>query len=126
MSPRNFEYEAAPTYESRYDDTIQDLIAGLLDRPDFSYDPATDPLYQNYRKQYTREGQRATADALGAAAAASGGIPSSYALSLIHIYARKRLPHQWGKLCVHRPRGGTGAGVRGTEEIGRASCRERV
>lgn len=62
-----------------YDDTIQDLIAGLLDRPDFSYDPATDPLYQNYRKQYTREGQRATADALGAAAAASGGIPSSYA-----------------------------------------------
>ena len=35
--------EAAPTYESRYDDTIQDLIAGLLDRPDFSYDPATDP-----------------------------------------------------------------------------------
>lgn len=79
MSPRNFEYEAAPTYESRYDDTIQDLIAGLLDRPDFSYDPATDPLYQNYRKQYTREGQRATADAMGAAAAASGGIPSSYA-----------------------------------------------
>lgn len=79
MSPRNFEYEAAPTYESRYDDTIQDLIAGLLERPDFSYDPATDPLYQNYRKQYTREGQRATADALGAAAAASGGIPSSYA-----------------------------------------------
>lgn len=79
MSPRDFEYEAAPTYESRYDDTIQDLIAGLLDRPDFSYDPATDPLYQNYRKQYTREGQRATADALGAAAAASGGIPSSYA-----------------------------------------------
>ena len=73
MSPRNFEYEAAPTYESRYDDTIQDLIAGLLDRPDFSYDPATDPLYQNYRKQYTREGQRATAEA------ASGGIPSSYA-----------------------------------------------
>lgn len=61
MSPRDFEYEAAPTYVSRYDDTIQDLIAGLLDRPDFSYDPATDPLYQNYRKQYTREGQRATA-----------------------------------------------------------------
>ena len=30
-------------------------------------------------------------------------------------YARKRLPYQWGKLCVHRPRGGTGAGVRGTE-----------
>lgn len=69
----------APVYNNRYDDTIQDLIQGILNREDFSYDPATDPLYQNYRKQYTREGQRATADTLGAAAAASGGIPSSYA-----------------------------------------------
>lgn len=79
MSPGSFEYTSAPTYESRYDDTIQDLIQQMLDRPDFSYDPSNDPLYQNYRKQYTREGQRATADTLGAAAAASGGIPSSYA-----------------------------------------------
>lgn len=71
--------EAAPVYNNRYDDTIQDLIQVILNREDFSYDPATDPLYQNYRKQYTREGQRATADTLGAAAAASGGIPSSYA-----------------------------------------------
>ena len=70
---------AAPVYNNRYDDTIQDLIQGILNREDFSYDPATDPLYQNYRKQYTREGQRATADTLGAVAAASGGIPSSYA-----------------------------------------------
>ena len=69
----------APVYNNRYDDTIQDLIQGILNREDFSYDPATDPLYQNYRKQYTREGQRATADTLGQAAAASGGIPSSYA-----------------------------------------------
>lgn len=71
--------EAAPVYNNRYDDTIQDLIQGILNREDFSYDPATDPLYQNYRKQYTREGQRATAETLGQAAAASGGIPSSYA-----------------------------------------------
>ena len=79
LSPSSFEYEAAPTYTNRYDDTIQDLLNEMINREDFSYDPATDPLYQNYRKQYTREGQRATADALGAAAAASGGIPSSYA-----------------------------------------------
>lgn len=75
----DFTYGEAPTYTSRYDQTIQDMIQGILDREDFSYDPATDPLYQNYRKQYTREGQRATQDALGTAAAASGGIPSSYA-----------------------------------------------
>ena len=75
----DFTYGDAPTYTSRYDQQIQDMIQNILNREDFSYDPATDPLYQNYRKQYTREGQRATQDALGAAAAASGGLPSSYA-----------------------------------------------
>ena len=75
----DFTYEDAPVYNNRYDDEIQDLIQGILDRPDFSYDPETDLLYQQYRKQYNREGDRAVADALGAAAAASGGIPSSYA-----------------------------------------------
>ena len=75
----DFTYGDAPTYTSRYDQQIQDMIQNILNREDFSYDPATDPLYQNYRKQYTREGQRATQDALGAAAASSGGLPSSYA-----------------------------------------------
>ena len=75
----SFTYGDAPTYTNRWDDQIQSMIQDILNREDFSYDPATDPLYQNYRKQYTREGDRATADALGAAAAASGGIPSSYA-----------------------------------------------
>ena len=45
----------------------------------FSWNAETDPSYQAYRKQYIREGNRATQDALGAAAAATGGIPSSYA-----------------------------------------------
>lgn len=70
---------AAPTYNNRYDDQIQQLLGEVINREEFSYDPATDPLYSQYRKQYAREGQRATQDALGAAAAASGGIPSSYA-----------------------------------------------
>ena len=68
-----------PEYTNRYDATIQDLLGQIVNREAFSYDPATDPLYGQYRKQYAREGQRATADALGAAAAASGGIASSYA-----------------------------------------------
>lgn len=71
--------EAQPTYTNRYDDRIQAKLQKVENPDPFSYDPATDQLYQNYRKQYTREGQRATADALGAAAAASGGLPSSYA-----------------------------------------------
>jgi hypothetical protein len=69
----------APDYTSRYDDTIQDLIRQALERGEFQYDAATDPLYGQYAKTYAREGQRATENALGEAAAATGGIPSSYA-----------------------------------------------
>lgn len=47
--------------------------------PSFNYSLENDPVYDAYRKQYTREGQRATQDTLGAMAAASGGMPSTYA-----------------------------------------------
>lgn len=73
--------EAQPEYNNRYDATIQDLLDQIVNRKDFSYNPENDQLYSQYRKQYTREGQRATQDTLGAAAAASGGIPSSYAVN---------------------------------------------
>lgn len=77
----SYEYAggSAPVYNNRYDADIQSLIGEILNREDFSYNPETDPLYSQYRKQYVREGNRATQDALGTAAAASGGIPSSYA-----------------------------------------------
>lgn len=48
-------------------------------KPEFSYSTETDPLYSAYKKQYNREGDRAMQDALGAASAATGGVPSSYA-----------------------------------------------
>lgn len=72
---------AAPTYESKYGDTIDSLMQDILNRDEFSYDHTTDPLYASYAKQYTREGKRATADALGEAASATGGMPSSYAVT---------------------------------------------
>lgn len=73
--------QSAPVYESPYGDQINGMIADLLDRPAFEYDHTTDPVYSSYAKQYTREGKRATADALGEAASATGGIPSSYAVT---------------------------------------------
>ena len=90
MSPNDFTYGSAPsfvdttvkpTYTNRYDDTYQDLLGQVINRPEFSYSPDTDPLYSAYTKQYTREGKRATEDALGAAAAATGGLPSTAAVS---------------------------------------------
>lgn len=47
----------------------------------FEYDAANDPVYTQYRKQYLREGKRATEDTMGAAAAMTGGIPSSFAVT---------------------------------------------
>lgn len=76
LAPMGFEQEEAPTWGDAYGDTYKNALDGVLN---FRYDPSTDPLYSQYRKQYTREGRRATEDTLGAAAAASGGIPSSYA-----------------------------------------------
>lgn len=79
LSPRDFTYKEEPTFQSRYDGQIQSLLQGLVSRPDFSYSAESDPLYSQYRKQYIREGQRASQDAMGQAAAMSGGMPSSYA-----------------------------------------------
>lgn len=70
-----------PVYESQYGDTIAGMLNGIINREAFSYDHTTDPVYGAYKKQYTREGKRATADALGEAASATGGMPSSYAVT---------------------------------------------
>ena len=81
-SPGSFSYnEPAPTYNNTYGQQADSMLSEILNRKDFSYDHTTDPLYSSYKKTYTREGKRATADALGEAAAATGGIPSSYAVS---------------------------------------------
>lgn len=79
QSPKDFQFEAYKPYENQYAEREKELLDAVTNYKDFSYDPADDQLYSQYRKQYAREGQRATQDALGAAAAASGGLPSSYA-----------------------------------------------
>lgn len=45
----------------------------------FEYNEQEDPVYQAYKKQYTRGAQRSMNDTLGAAAARTGGMASSYA-----------------------------------------------
>ena len=59
----------------------QKLLDSVVNPEGFSYNPETDPSYKAYAKAYMREGERASADALAQAAAATGGRPSSYAVS---------------------------------------------
>ena len=74
-----FTYESAPEYVNRYQSQIDSLTNEILNRPEFSYDPETDPRYAAFRKEYQREGQRATADTMGQYAAMTGGMPSTAA-----------------------------------------------
>ena len=69
----------APDYTSKYDDILSGLVQDANNYPDFTYDVETDPLYSQYRKQYLREGDRATRDALAKMAAANGGQVSTAA-----------------------------------------------
>ena len=72
------EIYSKPEYSSRYASQIDALLDSVLNREGFSYDLESDPLYQQYRKQYIREGDRAMRDTMGDAAALTGGYGSSY------------------------------------------------
>lgn len=76
-----FEYDSAPSYENRFQQKQQELLDAALNRDPFSWSKETDPQYSSYKKTYLREGERATADALAKASAASGGRPSSFAVN---------------------------------------------
>ena len=71
--------QEAPTYTNPYEELQKELLDKLLNREDFTWSTDTDPVFGEYQKQYLREGERATANALAQAAAASGGQTSSYA-----------------------------------------------
>ena len=74
-----FTYQSAPAYTNRYAEKLDELSRQILDREPFSYDAEQDPIYQQYKSQYTRAGQRAMDDTLGKIAARTGGMASSYA-----------------------------------------------
>lgn len=77
----SFSYGEAPTYENAFAQQQKDLLDRILDREDFAWSKETDPQWSSYKKSYLREGDRATANALAKASAASGGRPSSYAVN---------------------------------------------
>ncbi len=71
-------YANAPTYTPSYDAEIQRIYSEIVNRGKFNYDLLSDPLYQQYREQYVNQGNMAMMDAMGQAAALTGGYSSSY------------------------------------------------
>lgn len=69
---------AAATYKSQSDE-LQQKLAAIAP---FTYDAASDPMYQQYAAQYERNGRRAMEDTLGQVASRTGGLASSYAAAV--------------------------------------------
>lgn len=68
-------------YESPYKKEINDLVGQIRNRDPFEWDLESDELWPSYRKQYLREGDRATETAIAQAAAMTGGVPSTAAVT---------------------------------------------
>lgn len=68
-------------YQSSYQQKIDTLLDEILGQGAFSYSFDADPLYQQYRDQYSRSARLALQNSMAGAAAATGGYGSSYAAS---------------------------------------------
>lgn len=68
----------APTWTPQYQEEIAGILNDLSNREAFGYNMNTDPLYQQYRDQYVREGQKAMKDTAAQTAALTGGYGSTY------------------------------------------------
>ena len=64
-----------------YGAAYRSALAAVTDPAPFAWSPETDPAYQAYRKEYVREGRRASEDTLGQYAAMTGGVPSTAAVT---------------------------------------------
>ena len=67
-----------PQYSSPYDEEISSLYQQITNREPFKYDYSTDPIYGQYREQYTQMGKQAMRDSMGQTAALTGGYGNSY------------------------------------------------
>lgn len=66
-------------FRSGYTAQLNNIYNQILGRPAFSYDLASDPMWQNYRQQYMMAGRNAMEDTMGQAATLTGGYGNSYA-----------------------------------------------
>lgn len=64
-----------------FNEQLKALTEKMLNQDPFSYDFNADPLYQQYKNQYTTLGQSAMRDTIGNAAALTGGYASTAATS---------------------------------------------
>ena len=80
QAPYEFSYKKKqPTWVDN--SNVKEYADALLNRKDFSFDVNENALYNQYKDIYQKQGQLATMDTMGQAAALSGGYGNSYAAS---------------------------------------------
>lgn len=73
--------DLAAYYTKYYLSGAENILSGLKNREEFSYDPETDPVFQAYRNKYQLEGERAGREAISDLSALTGGYASSAAVT---------------------------------------------
>lgn len=74
-----YEGSKPAAYQSSYQGQIDSLLNQILNREAFTYDFASDPVYQQYADRYQQQGKLAMMDTMANAAALSGGYGNTYA-----------------------------------------------
>lgn len=73
-----YEKNKPGAYQSNYSAQIQGILDQIMNREKFTYDFNADPIYQQYADRYQQQGKLAMMDAMGQAAALTGGYGSTY------------------------------------------------
>ena len=81
---------AVPSTTSR-SDAMNLLLSDLQKPSSFTYNPQSDPLYKNYKEQAERSAKNVSEDVMAQAAAMTGGMPSSYAVSAASQAASRQM-----------------------------------
>ena len=77
----NWEQNKPGEFSSKYSDEIESVLKSILSREKFNYNINADPLYNQYREQYVKNGKKAMMDTIANASALTGGYANSYAVS---------------------------------------------
>ncbi len=73
-----YDVAAPDAYQSRWQESIDNLMGQIMNRDKFTYDLDGDMLYQQYKNQYQLLGNQAMQDTMGQAAGLTGGYGSTY------------------------------------------------
>lgn len=90
-------YDIWKKYDDTYTPTIDTLLDKIVNRDAFNYDPESDVVYQAYRDQYNREGDKALRDTMGSMAGLTGGFINSAAVT-----AGAQAEQQWKDALMDR------------------------